>query len=90
MILIRKVNCDGTCFICDVDWIATSFIFDVDWIARYVIVLLFGSKNLNNLCVKRSENKTAICLARSSLFYNHIVVDSSEIYPGWVPMSDFR
>ena len=72
-----KVNCD-----------ATSFIGDVGWIARYAIVLLFRSKNLNILCVKRSKNETAICLARS-LFHNQIVVDSSGVCPGWVPMSDF-
>ena len=39
---------------------ATSFIGDVGWIARYVIVLPFRSKNLNILCVKQSEDKTAI------------------------------
>ena len=53
-----KVNCD-----------ATSFINDVGWIARYVILLLFRSKNLNISCVTRSKNKTATCLARS-LFHN--------------------
>ena len=55
---------------------APSFISDVGWIVRYVIVILFKSKNMNILYVKRSENKTAICLARS-LFHNQILVDSS-------------
>ena len=47
-----KVNCDATCF-------RTG----VGWIARDVIVILFRLKNLNILCIKRSENKMAICLA---------------------------
>ena len=68
-----KVNCD-----------ATSFISEIGWIARYVIVLLFISKNLNIQCVKQFENKTATCLDRS-LFHNQIVGqfgdDSSEICP---------
>ena len=62
-----KVSCD-----------AIGFTGDVGWIARYVIVLLFRSKNLNIQCVKRSENKTTICLARY-LFHNQIVVDSSRV-----------
>ena len=53
---------------------ATSFIGDVGWIARYVIVILFRSKNLNILYVQ-TENKTAICLVRY-LFHNQIVVCS--------------
>ena len=45
-----KVNCK-----------TTSFISDVGWIARDIIVILFRSKNMNILFVKRSENKTTIC-----------------------------
>ena len=48
-----KVNCD-----------ATSFITDVGWIAQNIIVILFRSKNMNIIFVKRSENKTTICLVR--------------------------
>ena len=62
---------------------ATSFIDDVGWIARYVNVLFFRSKNLNNLCVKSSENKTTICLAH---FLFQIIVDSLGIC---LPMSAF-
>ena len=65
-----KVNCE-----------TTSFITDVGWIARNIIVILFRSKNMNILFVKRSENKTTICLVRS-LFHNQIVVDSSGVYLG--------
>ena len=48
-----KINCD-----------ATIFTTDVGWITRNMIVILFRLKNLNStLCVRRSENKTIICLA---------------------------
>ena len=33
---------------------------DIDWIARNLSVILFGLKNLNNLFVKRSENKLVV------------------------------
>lgn len=62
---------------------ATMFTTDVGWIVRDLIVILFGSKNLNILLVKRSENKTAICLARF-LFLNQVVIDSSRVCLGWV------
>ena len=48
-----KVDCD-----------AIIFTIDVGWIVRDLIVIFFGLKNLNIQFVKRSENKTAICLAR--------------------------
>ena len=41
-----KVNCD-----------AISFKTDVGWIARDIIVILFESKNMNILCVKRYRKK---------------------------------
>ena len=66
-----KVNCD-----------ATMFTNDVGWIARDLIVIRFGLKNLNILFVKRSENKTAICLARF-LFLNEVVIDSSRVCMGF-------
>ena len=47
-----KVNCD-----------AIVFTTDVGWIVRDLIVILFGLKNLNIQCVKRSKNKEAACLA---------------------------
>ena len=59
------------------------FTTDVGWIFQNLIVILFGSKNLNILFVKRSENKAAICLARF-LFINQIVIDSSRVCLGWV------
>ena len=69
-----KVNCD-----------ATSFLVDVGWIAQGVIVIFFSFKNLNILCVKQSENKTTICLARL-LFHNQVVVANSGVCPDWVPL----
>ena len=67
-----KVNCD-----------AIMFTTDVGWIARDLIVILFRLKNLNILCVKRSENKAATCLARF-LFHNQVVIDSSVVCLGWI------
>ena len=53
-----KVDCD-----------ATMFTTDVGWIVRDLIVILFGSKNLNIQFVKRSENKAAICMFSSFFVY---------------------
>ena len=67
-----KVDCDAT--------MSTT---DVTWIVRDLIVILFDSKNLNILFVKRFENKTVMCLARF-LFLNHVVIDSSRVCLGWI------
>ena len=57
------------------------FTTDIGWIVRDLIVIPFGSKNLNIQFVKRSENKVAICLARF-LFLNQAVIDSSRLCLG--------
>ena len=67
-----KVDCD-----------ASMFTTDVGSIVRDLIIILFGSKNLNILFVKRSENKAVICLARF-LFINQVVIVSSRVCLGWV------
>ena len=53
-----------------------SQLIDGDWIVRDLIVIFFGSKNLDILFVKRSEKKAAICLVRF-LFLNQVVINSS-------------
>ena len=45
------------------------------WIAQDLIVIHFTLKNLDIQCVKRFENKAAICLAHF-LFHNQVVIDT--------------
>lgn len=40
----------------------TMFTADVGWIASNLIIILFWLRNLHNLCIKWSENKSTICL----------------------------
>ena len=61
----------------------TNFMADAGRIDRDTIVTFFSSKNFNILSVKRSENRTAICLVRLSVYYSGCNV-STGVCPDWM------
>lgn len=63
----------------------TDFRADAGRIDRDTIVTFFSSKNFNILSVKRSENRTAICLVRLSVYYSGCNV-STGVCPDWMPL----